>query len=85
MGDWVSMDSSGPQKSFLGDIYPGSKFWVLAALGPKFKNRQISHKIHNMVACGLAWTPAIILKVIWTLGQNFANKVNKYHTYACFA
>ena len=47
----------------------GAKFWVQGPFGPKLKNCYFPTKPSNIGVYGLAWTPAVIFKTIWTLGQ----------------
>ena len=65
---WTCLD---PSNHIWDNLDPGAKFWVHGPFGPKFKNCNFLTKHYNMGVYGLAWTPATIFKVIWTLGPNF--------------
>ena len=66
------MDSPGPQQSQF-DIFELT--WTSRVrkglLAPNSKICTFLTKPRNMGVYGLAWTPAIIIVVIWTLGPNF--------------
>ena len=70
---WTHLDRS---INIWGNLDPGAKFWVQGPIDPKLKNCNFLTKPRIMSVSRLAWTPAIIFKVIWIRGKIFGPTAN---------